>query len=72
MVNINPSNLRIQTYMNWPVALLHMVRSEDVGVSGKLVEKAILETKQWRRSHNCGLREYAAYNCLTSGLRMMR
>lgn len=43
------------TYVNGPVALLHVVGGENVAHLGQLVEQVVLETEHWCRSHDCGL-----------------
>jgi hypothetical protein len=54
-----------RTYVNRPVALLHVVGGEDVAHLGQLVEEVVLETEHRRRSHNGGLRVDFADDFLT-------
>jgi hypothetical protein len=51
--------------MNRPVALLHVVGSEQVGDTGKLVKKVVLETEHRRGTHNCCLGVDLADDLLT-------
>lgn len=53
------------TYVNGPVALLHVVGGEDVAHLGQLVEEVVLETEHWCRSHDCGLGVDLADDLLT-------
>ena len=56
------------TYVNGPEALLHVVGSEQVGNTGKLVQKVVLETEHRGRSHDGSLGVDGAGNLLTPGL----
>jgi hypothetical protein len=54
--------------MNWPVALLHIIGSEQVSHACKFVQEAILETEHWRWPHNSSLRENASDDIFSSCL----
>lgn len=54
--------------MNRPVALLHVVRGEDVANLSQLVQKVVLETEHGRRAHDCGLGVDVADDLLTPRL----
>lgn len=55
--------------MDGPVALLHVVRCEEVGHASELVEEVVLETEHGRRADNGGFGIDVADNLLTPGLR---
>lgn len=46
--------------MNRPVALLHIIGSEQVSHACKFVQEAIFETEHWRWPDNSCLRENAS------------
>jgi hypothetical protein len=54
--------------MNRPVALLHVVGSEQVGDTGKLVKKVVLETEHRGRSHDGGFGVNGTSDFLTPAL----
>lgn len=56
------------TYVHRPVALLHVVGSEDVGRTSELVKEVVLETEHGRGADDGGLRVDRASNLLTPGL----
>ena len=56
------------TYVNRPVALLHVVGSQDVANLSQLVQKVVLETEHGRRAHDCGLGVDLADDLLTPRL----
>lgn len=56
--------------MNRPKALLHVVGSEQVGDTGKLVKKVVLETEHRGRSHDSGLGVNGTNDFLTPALVM--
>lgn len=56
------------TYVDRPVALLHVVGSEDVADLGQLVQKVVLETEHGCRAHDCGFGVDVADDLLTPRL----
>lgn len=56
------------SYVNRPVALLHVVGGEEVGDTSKLVEKVVLETEHGRRTDDRGLRVDITSDLLTPSL----
>jgi hypothetical protein len=48
-----------------PKPFMHVVSGEQIGYSGKLMQQAIFEAKQWRGSHDGGLGEDISYDSLT-------
>lgn len=54
--------------MDWPVALLHVVGSEQVGHASELVKEIVLETEHRGRADNGGLGVDIADDLLTPGL----
>lgn len=56
------------TYVDWPVALLHVVGSEQVGHASELVKEVVLETEHRRRADDSGLGVDGANDLLTPGL----
>lgn len=51
--------------MDWPKSLMHVVSGEQIGHPSELMQQAVFEAKQWRRSHDGGLREDISYDSLT-------
>ena len=45
------------TYMNWPVTFLHVVGSQKVSYTCKLVKKTIFKAKHRCWANNCGFWE---------------
>ena len=60
--------MAIATYVNGPVALLHVVGSENVANLSQLVKKVVLETEHWRGTHDCCLGVDVADDLLTPSL----
>lgn len=60
------------TYVDRPVALLHVVGSEKVGDASKLVKEVVLETEHRGRTDDGGLGVDRADDLLTPGLYMPR
>lgn len=56
------------TYVNRPVALLHVVGREEVGDTSELVEQVVFETKHGRRTDDGSLREDVTGDLLTPSL----
>jgi hypothetical protein len=56
------------TYVNGPIALLHVVGGEEVGDTGELVEQVVLETEQGSRANNRSFRVDLTSNLLTQSL----
>lgn len=54
--------------MNWPVSLLHVVRSKQVSDASKLVEQVVLKTEQRSRADNSGFGVDFPHNTLTPTL----
>lgn len=52
---MNTFHGRLSTYVNRPVALLHVVCSENVANLSQLVKEVVLKTEHGRGAHNCGL-----------------
>jgi hypothetical protein len=51
--------------VDWPKPFMHVISGEQIGYSGELMQQAIFEAKQWRGSHDGGLREDISYDSLT-------
>lgn len=56
--------------MNWLVTLLHVIRGEEIGYTGKLVEKTIFESKHWGWPDNSCFGKDRTDNGLSSGLEL--
>jgi hypothetical protein len=59
-----------KSYVNWLVTLLHVIRSEKVGYTSKLVEKTVFESKHWGRPDNSCFGKDRTDNGLSSGLEL--
>jgi hypothetical protein len=55
-------------YVNWPVSLLHVVRSKEVSDASKLVKQIILISEQRSRADNSGFRVDFPHKTLTPTL----
>jgi hypothetical protein len=44
---------------------MHVISSEKISHASELMQQAVFEAKQWRRSHDGGLREDISYDSLT-------
>lgn len=62
------------TYVNGPVFLLHVVGSQEICDTSKLVKQVVLESEHWCGAHNSCLREDFTNNTLapTFGLEELR
>lgn len=67
-IGMDSMHLGRATYVDWPVALLHVVGSEQGARARELVKKAVFETEHRGRSHNGGLRVDGTDNLLTPRL----
>jgi hypothetical protein len=56
------------SHVNWPETFTHMISSEQIRHSSKLMKQAIFETEQRCWSHDCSLGKDASNNILTSRL----
>lgn len=54
--------------MNWPVSLLHVIGSEDVGNSGKSVQKPVLKSEHRGWPDDSSLGENGSCNVFTLSL----
>lgn len=64
-----PLQLHGCTHMHRPVSLLHVIRGEEVGYAGELVEETILETEHGRRPHDGSLGEDGTHDPFSPALR---
>ena len=56
------------SYMNGPIALLHVVGSEKIGHASQSMEETVFETEDWCGSNDCCFREDTADDFLASSL----
>lgn len=64
-----PPQLQGCTHMHRPISLLHVIRGEEVGYTGELVEETILKAVHGRRPHNGSLGEDGTHDPFSPALR---